>query len=44
MSGQLSGLAAVGYREVIYTPAGPDVARELRALAFAWHGKSADRN
>jgi hypothetical protein len=33
---QLSRLADAGYREVIYTPAGPDVARELRALAAAW--------
>ena len=35
---QLSRLADAGYREVIYTPTGPDVARELRALACAWQG------
>jgi 5,10-methylenetetrahydromethanopterin reductase len=33
---KLSQLAAVGYSEVIYTPTGPDVARELRALGAAW--------
>lgn len=32
---QLSRLARAGYREVIYTPTGPDVARELRAFAAA---------
>ena len=32
---QLSKLAASGFREIIYTPAGPDVARELRAFASA---------
>lgn len=32
---QLSRLADAGFREVVYTPAGPDVARELRAFAAA---------
>jgi 5,10-methylenetetrahydromethanopterin reductase len=31
----LDRLAAAGFREVIYTPSGPDVARELRAFAAA---------
>jgi 5,10-methylenetetrahydromethanopterin reductase len=31
----LKGLAEQGYDEVIYTPSGPDVARELRAFAEA---------
>lgn len=30
---QLAGLADTGLREIIYTPSGPDVARELRAFA-----------
>ena len=30
---QLSNLAASGFREIIYTPSGPDLARELRAFA-----------
>jgi len=30
---QLSRLAELGFHEVIYTPSGPDVARELRAFA-----------
>ena len=29
----LARLADLGYREVIYTPSGPDVARELQAFA-----------
>ncbi|WP_330307865.1 MULTISPECIES: hypothetical protein [unclassified Streptomyces] len=32
---QLSRLADAGFREVVHTPAGPDVARELRAFAAA---------
>jgi 5,10-methylenetetrahydromethanopterin reductase len=32
---QLARLADAGFREIIYTPAGPDVARELRAFATA---------
>ncbi|MWA07084.1 LLM class flavin-dependent oxidoreductase [Actinomadura sp. LD22] len=32
---RLGRLADAGYREVIYTPTGPDVPRELRALAAA---------
>ena len=32
---QLSRLAARGFQELIYTPSGPDVARELRAFASA---------
>lgn len=32
---QLSELADAGYREVVYTPSGPDVERELRAFASA---------
>ena len=30
---QLAGLADTGFHEIIYTPSGPDVARELRAFA-----------
>ena len=33
MKQELSGLAAMGYQEVMYTPSGPDLARELRAFA-----------
>jgi 5,10-methylenetetrahydromethanopterin reductase len=32
---QLGRLAAAGYREIIYTPTGPDVRRELRTFALA---------
>jgi 5,10-methylenetetrahydromethanopterin reductase len=32
---ELDRLASVGYSEVLYTPSGPDVARELRAFAAA---------
>jgi 5,10-methylenetetrahydromethanopterin reductase len=32
---KLGRLAQAGFCEVIYTPAGPDVARELRAFARA---------
>jgi 5,10-methylenetetrahydromethanopterin reductase len=31
----LEGLAATGYSEAMYTPSGPDVARELRAFIDA---------
>lgn len=33
---QLTRMAAAGFRELIYTPTGPDVARELRAFAGAY--------
>jgi 5,10-methylenetetrahydromethanopterin reductase len=41
--GELSRMADAGFSEVIYTPSGPDVARELRAFAavrqaLAWAG------
>jgi 5,10-methylenetetrahydromethanopterin reductase len=32
---QLARLADAGFREIIYTPSGPDVSRELRAFATA---------
>ena len=32
---QLSRLAEIGFREIIYTPTGPDVPRELRTFAAA---------
>jgi len=32
---QLSRLVDTGFQEIIYTPTGPDVARELRAFASA---------
>jgi 5,10-methylenetetrahydromethanopterin reductase len=32
---RLAKLAALGFREVVYTPTGPDVPRELRAFAPA---------
>jgi 5,10-methylenetetrahydromethanopterin reductase len=35
----LRRLAAAGFREVLYTPSGPDVARELRAFAAAHHSR-----
>ena len=35
---KLDRLADAGFCEVMYTPAGPDVARELRAFAAAHHG------
>jgi 5,10-methylenetetrahydromethanopterin reductase len=31
----LEGVAGSGFQDVLYTPAGPDVARELRAFAAA---------
>lgn len=34
---QLSRLAGMGFDEIIYTPTGPDVARELRAFAATQH-------
>lgn len=33
---QLARMAAQGYEEIIYTPTGPDVARELRTFAAAY--------
>ncbi|MQY21465.1 LLM class flavin-dependent oxidoreductase [Nocardia macrotermitis] len=33
LRGELDALSAAGYREVLYLPTGPDVARELRAFA-----------
>lgn len=33
----LANLAAARYREVVYMPTGPDVARELRAFASVEH-------
>jgi 5,10-methylenetetrahydromethanopterin reductase len=36
---QLSKLADVGFHEIIYTPAGPDVARELRSFVSAHHAQ-----
>ncbi|WP_208876328.1 hypothetical protein [Streptomyces armeniacus] len=35
VSGQLTRLASSGFQEVVYTPTGPDVPRELRAFASA---------
>ncbi|MER5532828.1 hypothetical protein [Streptomyces mirabilis] len=37
----LARLADLGFHEVVYTPSGPDVARELRALATAQQQRSA---
>jgi 5,10-methylenetetrahydromethanopterin reductase len=34
---RITRLAKAGYREVIYTPSGPDVARELTAFARFGH-------
>jgi hypothetical protein len=31
--GRLVGLAAAGMTEFVYSPAGPDIPRELRAMA-----------
>jgi 5,10-methylenetetrahydromethanopterin reductase len=36
---KLDRLAEAGFREIMYTPSGPDVARELRSFAAA-HGRS----
>jgi 5,10-methylenetetrahydromethanopterin reductase len=36
VAGGLDKLAGHGFDELIYTPTGPDVARELRAIAAAW--------
>jgi 5,10-methylenetetrahydromethanopterin reductase len=36
IAGQMVRLADAGFAEVIYTPTGPDVARELRMFADAW--------
>ena len=41
---QLVKLAGSGFREIIYTPAGPDVARELRAFAAAHHEQPVGRS
>jgi 5,10-methylenetetrahydromethanopterin reductase len=41
ISRQLDRLGQAGFREVIYTPTGPDVPRELRAFAAAHTGHSA---
>jgi len=38
---QLSRLADAGFREIIYTPAGPDVARGLRTFAAAHEQRTA---
>jgi 5,10-methylenetetrahydromethanopterin reductase len=35
IAGRLRGLAEAGFAEVMYTPSGPDVGRELRAFAGA---------
>ncbi|GAX49422.1 hypothetical protein [Streptomyces olivochromogenes] len=37
----LARLADLGFREVVSTPSGPDVARELRAFATAHQQRSA---
>ena len=37
---QLSRLADRGFQEIIYTPSGPDVRRELHAFASARHAES----
>lgn len=40
----LARLADLGFHEVVYTPSGPDVARELRAFATAHRQRpAADR-
>ncbi|WP_316574304.1 LLM class flavin-dependent oxidoreductase [Nocardia canadensis] len=35
---QLGRMAAAGFREIVYTPTGPDIARELRSFAAARPG------
>ncbi|MBY8861030.1 LLM class flavin-dependent oxidoreductase [Nocardia sp. CA2R105] len=37
LAAELAGLAAAGFREVMYLPTGPDVPRELRAFASIRH-------
>jgi 5,10-methylenetetrahydromethanopterin reductase len=37
---KLDRVAAAGFCEVMYTPSGPDVARELRTYAAAYHPES----
>jgi 5,10-methylenetetrahydromethanopterin reductase len=37
---KLDRLAAAGFCEVMYTPSGPDVARELRAFADAYRSRA----
>jgi 5,10-methylenetetrahydromethanopterin reductase len=39
ITAKLAGLAEAGFHEAIYTPSGPDVARELRAFASARPGR-----
>jgi 5,10-methylenetetrahydromethanopterin reductase len=39
IAGRLDGLADAGFAEVMYTPSGPDVGRELRAFADAYHSR-----
>ncbi len=41
---QLRRLASRGFSEIIYTPTGPDVARELRAFAAAHQAQATDRD
>jgi 5,10-methylenetetrahydromethanopterin reductase len=36
IGGALRKMAGYGFTELIYTPTGPDVARELRTMAAAW--------
>ncbi len=36
IAAQIGRLADAGFQELIYTPSGPDVARELRAFASAY--------
>lgn len=36
IAGELSQLAEMGFREAIYTPTGPDIARELRTFRAAY--------
>jgi 5,10-methylenetetrahydromethanopterin reductase len=38
LDAHLDRLARAGFAEVIYTPCGPDVARELRAFAAVRQG------
>ncbi len=39
IGGKVRGLAEAGFAEVMYTPSGPDVRRELRAFAGAYQAK-----
>jgi 5,10-methylenetetrahydromethanopterin reductase len=38
---RLNRLSDKGFREIIYTPTGPDVGRELRAFIAPLRGRSA---